>query len=476
MRRGHKWDLIVIGGGVVGSSIALEAARRKLKTLVLEKENDVACGISKANSGVVHAGFYVPPRTLKAHLNVEGARLLPEMCRSLKVPYRRCGKLVIARDEAERSELEHLRAQGRENGCTELAIVGRKRIRSIAPYVEARWALHSPGTGVLSPLLLTVRIAEKAHDTGARFRFGERVEVLLGDRGGILVETADGNAYSADRVVNAAGLGALELALRPDPGLRWRMYPYRGQYLVLDSRARHYVPSAIYPVPPKSGKGLGVHLTPTTNGAVLIGPSTELVRSADDTSNTRDTIEEMRRAAGSMVPQLRDIETIKIYAGIRPKLVGPDEEGGFEDFQIFKSPTVPGLVNLLGIESPGLTAAPAIAGYVMELLEVPEANARSRCRTNGKADRGAAAEHPREIVCHCQSITRGEIVAALRNPFNARSIAAIRKRTDAGMGTCQGQFCLPRIIRILRDDAQVETTDIVLDGAGTNPIVRDGKS
>jgi glycerol-3-phosphate dehydrogenase len=458
------YDVVVIGGGVVGCAVLRELSRYGLRLLLLERESDLAEGISKANSGVIHAGFNVPPGTLKAGTNVEGLSRIYVLARELGVPHRQTGKLVVALSDEDRPRLEELKAQGDRNGTPGLEIVDESAIRALAPRVRGRWALSSPHSGIISPYEFTVALAECAIQNGALVLLETPLTAVGVRPDEYLLYTPRGR-FSARWVVNCAGLFSDEVAALA--GIEdYRIYPYRGEYLITDKDAAAVLDIPVYPVPPRDDSFLGVHLTPTLEGHLLLGPSTAYVEDKSDAATTRPIMDQLKAEAFLLVPELKRLSFIHAYAGLRPKLTDPQGRVKLADFILEESRLRPRWVNLVGIESPGLTAAPALAARVADIIGAredltlrpdfrPDRPARARFAAlddDERARRVAANAAWGEMVCRCEHVTRAEVAAAVRNPFGARSLDAIKRRTRCGMGRCQGGFCGPR----LADSLQAE--------------------
>ena len=471
-------DVAVIGGGVVGCAVLRELSRYDLKLLLLEKETDVAEGISKGNSGVIHAGFNVPPRSLKARTNVAGSKLVYELARTLGVPHRKTGKLVVALADEDRRRLEELKAQGDRSGVQGLEIVDEAAIRRLEPLARGRWALHSPHTGIISPYEFTIALAECAAQNGAAVRLEAPVTAVRVRDGLFRLATPKGE-FAARRVVNSAGLFADEVArLAGIDG--YRVFPCRGEYLITDKDCGIRLGMPVYPVPAKDDPGLGIHVTPTLEGHIMLGPSAEPVEDKRDAASTGPVMARLKAEAGRLIPGLDRVSYIHSYAGLRPKLVDPRGGDGFADFVIRESERRPGWIDLVGIESPGLTAAPAIAEMVVAMIGrsmdlpmkaefLPERPVKRRFAyldDERRAERVARDADWGEMVCRCEHVTRAEVVAALRNPFGARTLDAVKRRTRCGMGRCQGGFCTPRLVEILQDEG-VAADRIAKRGAGS---------
>jgi glycerol-3-phosphate dehydrogenase len=472
------YDVVVIGGGVVGCAILRELSRYDLRLLLLERETDLAEGITKGNSGVIHAGFNVPARSLKARTNVAGLAIIYPLASTLGVPHRRTGKLVVALADEDRRRLEELKAEGDRSGVPGLEIVDEAAIRRLEPLARGRWALYSPHTGIISPYEFTIALAECAAQNGAEVRLGTPVDAVSFEANLFHLATPHGTV-AARRVVNSAGLFSDEVARLA--GIDdYRVFPYRGEYLVTDKDCGLRLGMPVYPVPPRHDPGLGIHVTPTLEGNILLGPSAEPVRDKRDQASTRAVTARLKAEAARLMPELTHVPFIHSYTGIRPKLVDPAGKDAFAEFIVEESARRPGWINLAGIESPGLTAAPALAEMVVAMLGVrmdlemkPEFRAdRPRHRRFAALDDEERAGRVTvdagwgEMVCRCEQVTRAEVVAALRNPFGARTLDAVKRRTRCGMGRCQGGFCTPRIVEILQDEG-VPAGHITKRGGGS---------
>jgi glycerol-3-phosphate dehydrogenase len=465
-------DVIIIGAGVVGCAIARELSRYHLRVSVLERENDVAGGASGRNSGVVHAGFNNPAGSLKARFCVEGNAGFAQVCRDLAVPFRKTGKLVTALDDSDRPALERLRQAGERNGVPGLEIIEAPQIKQLEPHVSGVAALFSGSTAVTSPFLFTVALAENAARNGVVFHFATRVTGI--SRSDNLFRVRAGRRdFHARVVINSAGLQSDRIA-----GLvginDYRLYPCRGQYHILDRQASEWLKMPVYPVPRPESGGLGVHLTPTVEGNILIGPSAEFIGSRADHAVTRTVMRQLFAEARELLPMLSPKLIIRSYSGIRAKLTPPGQGSG-RDFVIEDSPTVPGFINLIGIESPGLTSAVPIGKHVADmvgnhlplrpkadfLVTRPPASRFSELANTEKAQ--AIATHPDigEIVCRCEQISRQEILDAIANPLGVKTLAGIKYRARAMMGRCQGGYCLTRIVEMLHREFKVPLEEIL---------------
>jgi len=473
----ESYDIAVIGAGVVGSAIARELSAYQLKILLLEKECDVALGTSGRNSGVSHAGFYVPTGTLKAELNIKGHEMMPALCRELGVPHHEVGKIVVAKDEDEREYLYELKETGEKNGSKSLRIIGKDEIKELEPNIRGIEALHSPKTAILDPFILNIALAENAQKNGVVIRLNTEVSDIESN-GGFKIKTNRG-VFAAGIVVNSAGLHSDKVAAMA--GIEgYEIYPCRGEYHLLDKSKRGLINGAVYPVPPKELGGLGIHLTPTTDGNIMLGPSAEYIEDADNTANTSEVMDKLFMESFEFLPRISRKDIIRSFSGVRPKLIAAGSKAP-ADFVVEESRKVPGFINLIGIESPGLTAAPAIAkkvaGIVKEIRELKpnpvfDPIRRPQLRFGELSDREKSdliKKNPNYgmVVCRCQTITKQEVIDAINNPLCATSIYGISKRCKATHGRCQGGFCTPKIVEILEQLCAASPNDINLKGAGS---------
>jgi len=459
------YDVLIVGAGVVGNAIARELSRYRLKVGVLEKELDVGMGTSSRNSGVLHSGIHYKPGTLRAKLNVQGNALMKGLCRDLKVKIQYLGKLTVARDQVDIETLEALKAQGEAKGVPGLEIIDRERMQKIQPGVGGIAALFSPTTGIICPYGLTMALADNARENGVDFHLASEVTGISKTENGFRVKTAGGTSFDSNVLINAAGLYS-DVICKMLGLTEYAIYPCRGEYLILDKRLNGSLSVLVYPAPGKGGAGLGIHLTNTVDGNILIGPSNEYVDRADDYACTAEIIDQLKKEGRALLPAISTSDFIRGFSGLRPKQTPPAIKG-FKEFVIEARKDIPGFINLVGIESPGLTCSPAIAlmvrdmvGERLSLLE----KANFVAERDGfpgsfhdlpeeeKADLVARDPDYGEIVCRCERITKREILDAIENPLGSRTIAGIKYRSRAMMGRCQGGFCMPRIVQILQKD------------------------
>lgn len=463
----RDFEILIIGGGVVGCAIARELSRYQIETLLVEKGCDVSMGISGRNSGVVHAGFYVKPGTLKAKTNIRGHRMFPELCQDLNVPFKRIGKLVVAKNEDEVRYLKNLKRDGERNGTKGLEIIEREEIKRLEPGIEGIAALYSPNSAIVCPFTLTIGLAENALNNGVKFSLNTEVMEISKDNGYFSVKTSKGK-FKSNFLVNSAGLFSDKIAAMVGID-EYRIYPCRGEYHVLDKNKSNLIKHLIYSVPPQDLISLGIHITPTVHGNIMLGPSAEYIENRNDLGTTKEVMDKLYFEARELLPAIDRKDVIRSFSGIRPKLIAPKSEKP-ADFVIEESKEVEGFINLMGIESPGLTSAPAIAEMVVEMI-----NERGKLKVNHNFNpkRKGMVKDPGydEIVCRCENITRREVISAIKNPLGARSINSIKNRCRAGTGRCQGGFCAPKIVEIMNEIYEPSINEITLMGEGSELFI-----
>ena len=472
----NHFDVVIIGGGVVGCAIARELSKYKVSVAVLEKEDDVGWGISCRNSGVVHAGFNNKPGTLMAQFCVEGNKSFAELCNQLDVPYKKIGKLVVAKKKEEVIDLKNLKEQGNTNGVNNLQIISLNEIKRLEPNLSGIAALYSPETAITSPYLLTIALAENALDNGVKFFLNTKVKNITRLNNSYFKITTNQGEFTFSYVINSAGFYANKIA-RMTGTKKYHLYPCRGEYHILDKNVSWLINHLIYPVPQAGAGGLGIHLTPTIDGNILIGPSNEYIKSKDNLSITFSVMKMLSSEARKFLPLISPGYIIRSYSGLRAKQA-PSSEGGYWDFVIEEGDKVDNFINLIGIESPGLTAAQPIAKRVVEII-----NKKERLNSNPsfnpfrkgilrfeeqdeETKKTLIKQDPDygEIVCRCEKITKKEILEAANNPLGARSLISIKYRTRAMMGRCQGGYCQTRIMEILREIFNLTPREITLKG------------
>ena len=466
-----KVDVAIIGAGVSGCAAARELSRFALSCVVLEREEDVCCGTSKANSAIIHAGFDAAPGTLMAKYNVLGSERMEALCRELDIPYKRCGALVIAPDESGRAGLEKLLRQGEENGVKGLRIVESAELHAMESALAAELpaALYAPTSAVICPFELCAAMAESAARNGAEFLFDHAVTALVRTEGGWRI-TAGGETIEARAVVNAAGVYA-DVLHNMVSEEKLEIVPRRGEYCLLDRKTGSLVSRTIFQLP--TGMGKGVLVSPTVHGNTIVGPTANDIDDREDTATTAEQLDYLMRCARLGVPSLPGNKTITSFSGLRAH-VRDDKH----DFRLGFA--AEGFYELLGIESPGLSSAPALgeeaAARIAEYLGAEKKTdwlpGRERVvRPNEMTieERSALVrEHPEygRIICRCETVSEGEILDAIRRKPGARSLDGVKRRTRSGMGRCQGGFCAPRVMELLSRELGVPQTELTKNGRG----------
>ena len=477
------YDVIIIGAGVIGCSVARELSKYNAKILVIEKNEDVCSGTSKANSAIVHSGYDAPNGSLKAKFNVRGNRMMEAVCRELDVPFKRIGSLTVCTEAELLPELDKLRERGEKNGVEGLKVLSRDEVLAIEPHIgdEVVGALLAPTAGIVCPFKLTVAMAENAAVNGAEFLFDTEVKKIYCDDGVWHVVTGD-HDYTAKAVVNAAGVYS-DVFNNMVSERKLHITPRRGDYILLDRAAGGYVRHTIFQLPTKLGKG--VLVTPTVHGNTIVGPTAVDVDDKESTATTAEGIDRVIAKSALSVKGLPVRQVITSFAGLRA------HEDGHE-FVLGEPDDAPGFFNCAGVESPGLSAAPAIGVYIAGQI-------REKLSLTDKADFVAerkdilnpatlSIEERNElikrepaygtIVCRCESVTEGEILDAIRRPVGARSLDGVKRRTRAGMGRCQAGFCSPKVMEILRRELGVDLTEVTKSGGSSyivNARTKDGE-
>ena len=475
------YDVIIIGAGVTGCAAARFLSAYKGSFCVLERAEDVCSGTSKANSAIIHAGFDAAHGSLMAKYNLLGNQMYPQLAEELDFSFINNGSLVLALSDEDIPKLEALKENGIKNGVKGLEIVGRERLKELEPAVGhiPVAALYAPTAGIVCPFGATIAFAENAFSNGVEFRFNTEVKGLTraaDDDGGSywIVQTAEG-VLTARAIVNAAGVYSdiLHNMVSAD---KIRITPRRGDYLLLDRRTGGYVKHTVFQVPGKFGKG--VLVSPTVHGNTIIGPTAEDIEDKEGVDTTSRGFDDLMEKAGLAFDDLPLREVITSFAGLRAH-----EE--HHDFILGEVADAPGFFDCAGIESPGLTAAPAIgkeiASELAEKLQLPgnpDFVGTRKGFTDPKAlsleDLAALIKEKPEfgrIVCRCEQVSEGEILEAIRRPLGARSLDGVKRRVRAGMGRCQAGFCSPRIMDILAEEWNVDVADITKAGGHSKVIV-----
>lgn len=472
------YDVLIIGAGVTGCAVARWLSRYDARICVVEKEEDVCCGTSKANSAIVHAGFDARHGTRMAEMNVRGSEMMEALSKELDFAYDRIGSLVVCLNEEDRPRLNALYENGVQNGVKGLAVIEREELVALEPNVsdKAVAALWAPTGAIICPFEMTLAFAENAAENGAAFFFDTEVRALERTDAGWRVETSNG-VLEAKAIVNAAGVYA-DVLHNLVCEKKIHITPRRGDYCLLDHAAAGYVRHTVFQLPGKRGKG--VLVSPTVHGNVIIGPTAIDVTDREGTNTTAEGLAELMQKAGLSMKNPPLKQTITSFSGLRA------HEDGHE-FLIGES--VPDFFDCAGIESPGLSSAPAIGECTADLIAKRYGFSE---KSNFKATRKGITDPKTlspeawnelirrepaygQIICRCESVTEGEILEAIRRPLGARSLDGIKRRTRAGMGRCQAGFCSPRVMEILAREQNVPLSSITKNGRGSELIVGTAK-
>lgn len=471
-------DVVIVGGGVCGCSLLYELSRYKLSAVLVEKENDVSVGTTKANSAIVHAGYDPHPGTKMARYNVEGNALVKELCEKLDVPYQQIGSLVLAFDADQDALVRELFDRGTQNGVPGMKVLSAEEVREMEPNVspEVTSALYAPSAGIVSPWELAIALAETAVKNGAQVELNSEVTSIQPIDGGFRV-TAGGKEIDTRFVVNAAGIWSDKINDMAAPHT-FTVSANKGEYFLLDKSQGTLVNHVIFQCPSKVGKG--VLVSPTVHGNLIVGPNAEDAEK-DDLGTTGDGLAFVRKMALRSVPDINFRDSIRNFAGLRANteiddfLVGETEQKGF--------------FNIAGIKSPGLTSAPAIARDMVRMLGkagltldpketfVDERHVVRFKHLSHEERAAAIAKNPLygQIVCRCETITEGEIIDALHRPLPPCSIDGVKRRCGSGMGRCQGGFCGPRVQQIIARELGIPQEAVMMDRAGTAVITGETK-
>ncbi len=499
------YDVIVIGAGVIGTSVARSLMRFKRSVLVIDRASDLCEGTSKANSGIVHAGHDALPGSLKAKYNILGSEMMEQVCKELDVTYKRNGSLVIGFDEEDRIHLQKLYEQGMANGVKELSIIGREELRALEPNIsdDAVCALYAKTGAIVCPFTLTIAMAENACVNGAEFVFDTHVDSIDKLQNGYKVNCTKASSpvsYEARIIVNAAGVYAdsIHNMVCAD---KIHITARKGEYCLFDRKVGGTVSHTIFQAPTKMGKG--VLVTPTVHGNLLVGPSANDIPGKEETNTTKASLDTILAKAALSIKQVPGRQIITSFAGLRAH-----EDGG--DFIIGEAKDCPGFIDAAGIESPGLTAAPAIGEAIADIVTgidkapvneaynpirkgIPHVSEMGMDELNaliaGKdvsgqdaADKDAGGrigvtddpympefDHAlySRVICRCETVTEGEIVNSIRRVLGARTVDGVKRRVRAGMGRCQAGFCLPKTIDILSRELGIPKEEITKCGGGS---------
>ena len=471
------FDVVIVGAGVIGGMLARELSRYKLSVCLLEKENDVAMGASKANSGIVHGGYDPEPGTMKAKLNTEGVELLFQAAKELNVPIIRNGSMVCAFSAEEEPLIRELYDRGLENHIPGLAILTGDQARELEPLLSqaVTKVLHVTNAGIVGPYELTIAAVGNAMDNGVELKRNFRVAAIEKDTF-FTVTAANGEAVQAKYLVNCAGGGSDEIARLAGDGF-FTVIPRAGEYMLLDKAEGDRVHHTLFQCPTKEGKGILV--SPTAHGNLLVGPTAQKVETPDSKDTTPEGLAIVERLSAKSVPSVNYRQVITSFTGVRAST-----ENG--DFILQCSDKVPGLIHAGAIDSPGLTCCVSIAKYLVELLNKSGLPLAEKENWNGtRKDPNAFQKMTDEekdafikanpaygkIVCRCETISEGEILEAIRNNPGARDMDGVKRRTRSGMGRCQGGFCGPYVMELLAREMGIAMEEVTKNGGDSAMLI-----
>ena len=470
------YDVLIIGAGVSGAASARELSRYNVNVCVLEKEEDVCCGTSKANSAIVHAGYDAANGSLMAKLNVQGNEMMEQLSKDLDFHFKRNGSLVICRAEEDMPNLQALYERGIKNGVKELRIISKEEVKALEPNItdEVVAALYAPTGGIVCPFGMNIALAENACANGVEFKFNTEVIDIKKTEEGFDVITNNGT-YQTKYIVNAAGVYADKFHNMVSEE-KIHITARKGDYCLLDRTAGGHVSHTIFALPGKYGKGILV--SPTVHGNLLLGPTATDIEDKEGNNTTREALDEVISKAGMNVKDLPLRQVITSFSGLRA------HEDNHE-FIIKELEDAKGFIDCAGIESPGLTSAPAIGVMVADILKEKMGLVEKDnfiATRKGILDPKSLTKEERKqlikenpaygnIICRCESVTEGEIIDAIRRPLGAKSLDAVKRRTRAGMGRCQSGFCAPRTMEILARELGVDMAEITKAGGNSKIIV-----
>lgn len=478
------YDVTIIGAGIIGTFIARELSKYELDILLLDKENDVSNGTTKANTALIHAGYDNKPGTNMAYFNVKGNPMFDKVCKELDVPFKRIGSIVLGYNDEDMRTIKKLYERGIKNKVPHLEVLNRDRIKEIEPNVNTQviGGLHAKTAAIIGPWELAIALAENAEENDTKILLNTKVLDIKKRNNSYKLITSRGE-FNSKYVVNCAGIYADEINNMVSKH-KFTIIPKRGQYYLLDKDAKNIVNSILFQCPTELGKGVVV--APTVHENIIIGPDNEVIDEKGDTATTSERLNYVKQTAAKSLKHIPFKKTITNFSGIRAE---PDTK----DFIISESKDAKGFINVAGIKSPGLSSAPAIAEYVVDivnnisngLVEKEDFNPYRRklfrfAELNDYEKAKLIEKDPRygRIICRCENITEGEIVDAIHRKAGARTVDGVKRRVRPGSGRCQGGFCMPRVMEILARELEMDILDVVKDGKNSKiltDITKGGK-
>lgn len=472
-------DILIIGGGIIGSLIAYNCSKYHCNVTLLEKDNDIANKTTMANSAIIHAGYDPDDYTMKAEMNIRGARKYPSLCRELKVDFKQIGSLVVACDEDQVNTLKRLHRQAAKRGI-KTRLINREEILSLEENIsdDVIAALYCKQTGIVTPWKVAIAAMETALANQCKMELNQEVRSIEKTENGFLVKTQD-REYEAKMVINCAGVYADKINTMVTGEKDFTITPRKGEYFVLSKNCSNYVKHVIYPTPSKAGKG--VLVVPTVHGNILLGPNAQEISDKDDLSTSQEGLDFVRSNISKIVKNVPYSEIIHSFSGLRPAC-------DRHDFIIEES-KVKGFINVAGIESPGLASAPAIAEKVVEDFVQKRFHFQKRMffahrvknvvieECSNAEKNKYIAHNPKygKIVCRCEQVSEGEIIDCIRRKCGARSVMAVKKRVRPGMGKCQGGFCEPLVVKILAKELGISPLEVDYNSKGSSILCAESK-
>ena len=473
------YDAVVIGGGVIGSAIIRYLSLYNMKTLLVEKEEDISSGTTKANSGIVHAGYDPEPGTLKAKLNVKGAKMIKEESGKLHFDYKVNGAMVVSFSPNDDYKIDELYERGIKNGVEDMEIISGDEARRLEPNLSENITkcLYLKSSAIVCPFSLTQALSENAYENGAEFKFNTKVETIERIEDGYRLKTDNGLIITSNAVINAAGVYG-DTINNMVSEKKLHITPRRGSYMLFDNETQGMFNSTIFQLP--SSKGKGVLVTPTVHGNLMIGPNSVDIPDKDDTSTTAFDLDYISKEALRTSPSIPFRKVITSFSGLRAH-----EDSG--DFIVGEAEDAPGFFNATGIESPGLSSSLSIGEMVARMVAdrlgiekkenpVLERKAAPRPKEMSVDERNELIKsNPSygRIVCRCEEISEGEIIDAITRPLGARSLDGVKRRVRAGMGRCQGGFCSPKVMELIEKYASIPFDEITKNSKGSNITMED---
>ena len=467
------YDVLVIGAGITGGCVLHELSKYQLNIAVIDKENDAAEGTTKANSAIIHAGYDPIPGSKMAFHNVRGNRMIKELCDRFHVHYKECGSLVIATDDDEAKIVQTLYDRGIKNGVPDLKILNAKETLALEPNLnpEIRCSLSAPTGGIINPWELCIALVENAVANGSDHYFGQEVVSIVPEKDFYTVSAKDGLVLRARYLVNAAGIYSDQIHAMAAPA-DFSIVPAKGEYYLLDKSQGDIVNRVVFQCPTKAGKG--VLVAPTVHGNLIVGPDRTDGCGREDLSTEEKNLRDIRKTSEKTCKKIDFRQSIRNFAGLR----AISEQ---DDFIIREIPGLPGFIELAGIQSPGLTSAPSVALEALELLKNAGLTLKAKSELIPPRPVVRVKELPPEeqkvkieenplygrVICRCETITEGEIVDALKSPIIPPTVDAIKRRTNAGMGRCQGGFCSPRVLEIIAREKSINPPEVLKDKEGS---------